>query len=88
MPTDADAFDFGDWKVVKSVPNPWGIVPHTGGGKALTPEARAFMDNLIKQQGAKDPVSRRHHYVPQAYLREWSFDNKRVWTLVVRPAIN
>ena len=48
------------------------------------------MDRLLAQQRAKDPVSRRHHYVPQAYMREWSFDGKRVWTLdtvtgVVKP---
>jgi len=39
------------------------------------------MDNLLGQQRAHDPVSRRHHYVPKSYLRQWSFDGKRVWTL-------
>ena len=33
----------------------------------------------LAQQKAQNPVSRRHHYVPQTYLREWSFDGKRVW---------
>jgi hypothetical protein len=39
------------------------------------------MDRLVSQQKFPDPVSRRHHYVPKAYLREWSFDKKRIWTL-------
>ena len=38
-------------------------------------------DRLLMQQRAEDPPSRRHHYVPQSYLRQWSFDGKRVWTL-------
>jgi hypothetical protein len=39
------------------------------------------VDRLLDQQRASDPGSRRHHYVPQSYLRQWSFDDKRVWTL-------
>jgi hypothetical protein len=39
------------------------------------------MDKLLSLHKAKDPVSRRHHYVPKAYLRQWSFDGKRVWAL-------
>ncbi len=39
------------------------------------------MDRLLAQQTAQDPASRRHHYVPQAYLREWSVEGKRVWAL-------
>ena len=42
--------------------------------------ARAYMDRLLAQQRVPDTESRRHHYVPQAYLREWSFDGRRVWT--------
>ena len=48
------------------------------------------MNNLLAQGRAHDPVSRRHHYVPKSYLRQWSFDGKRVWALdtvtgVVKP---
>jgi hypothetical protein len=48
------------------------------------------MDKLLRLQDATDPVSRRHHYVPKAYLRTWSFDGRRVWAFdtvagVVRP---
>jgi hypothetical protein len=39
------------------------------------------MDRLLAQQRVPDTESRRHHYVPQAYLRQWSFDGRRVWTL-------
>jgi hypothetical protein len=47
------------------------------------------MSRLAAQHEAKDPVSRRHHYVPQAYLRQWSFDGKRVWTLdTITRAVN
>jgi hypothetical protein len=39
------------------------------------------MDRLLVQAATGDTDSRRHHYVPLAYLRQWSFDGKRVWTL-------
>jgi hypothetical protein len=77
-----DEGDFGGgWRVTKRIPNPWGYVPHTGGGKALTPPARAYLDRLLAQQRKPDTPSRRHHYVPQAYLRQWSSDGRRVWSL-------
>lgn len=68
------------WRVTR-VRNPWGQVPHTGGGRYLSDAARAYMDRLLAQQRVSDTESRRHHYVPQTYLRHWSFDNRRVWTL-------
>jgi Protein of unknown function (DUF4238) len=67
--------------VTKVVRNPWGQVPHTGGGRYLPDAARAYMDRLLAQQRVPDTESRRHHYVPQAYLRRWSFDGRRVWAL-------
>jgi hypothetical protein len=73
--------DLGGWELVKSVRNPWGQVPLTDGGKYLHGRAREYMDRLLSQQRADDPVSRRHHYVPRSYLSEWSTDGKRVWTL-------
>ncbi|HWL44469.1 MAG TPA: DUF4238 domain-containing protein [Ilumatobacter sp.] len=71
----------GEWVLVKSVRNPWGHVPLTDGGRALSGRAREYMDRLLAQQRANDPVSRRHHYVPQSYLRQWSHDGRRVWSL-------
>ena len=79
---DPDPFGLDSgWQVIKRVRNPWGQVPLTAGGVSLPSRAREYMDRLAAQHKAKDPVSRRHHYVPQAYLRQWSFDRKRVWTL-------
>lgn len=80
---DPKSFGLGGagWQVIKRVRNPWGQVPLTGGGVSLPSRAREYMDRLAAQHKAKDPVSRRHHYVPQTYLRQWSFDGKRVWTL-------
>lgn len=70
-----------DWVLVNQVRNPWGHVPMTGGGKSLPDGARVYMDRLLGQRRAVDPTSRRHHFVPQSYLREWSTDGTRVWTL-------
>ncbi|MFF4893443.1 DUF4238 domain-containing protein [Micromonospora chersina] len=81
MPINTDADAIEGWRLVKSVPNPWGQVPITAAGKSLPGRAREYMERLLVQQTAQDPVSRRHHYVPQSYLRQWSFDGKRVWTL-------
>ena len=81
MPIGADSIDLGSWRLVNSVRNPWGQVPVTAGGKSLSGRAREYMDNLLAQGRAHDPVSRRHHYVPKSYLQQWSFDGKRVWTL-------
>lgn len=67
--------------VNQCIRNPWGHVPHTSGGRYLPDAARAYMDRLLAQQRVPDTQSRRHHYVPQAYLRQWSFDRRRVWTL-------
>lgn len=71
------------WKVVARHPNPWGRVPMTAGGQSLDGGSREYMDRLLATQGQPDPKSRRHHYVPQAYLRRWSSDEKRrrVWCL-------
>lgn len=77
----ADQFDPRDWTIVKQVNNPWGKVPLAAGGRSLSGGARKYMDQLLNQHQAKDPVSRRHHYVPRAYLSQWSPDSARIWTL-------
>ncbi|MFE7723217.1 DUF4238 domain-containing protein [Nocardia rhizosphaerihabitans] len=87
---DLELFGNRDWTVVKSVRNPWGQVPLTAGGQSLSGRSREYMDKLVSMHQAKDTVSRRHHYVPRTYLRQWSSDSKRVWALdtvtgVVKP---
>jgi hypothetical protein len=69
------------WQVVKRVRNPWGQVPMTAGGMSLPRRSREYVERLAAQSKAKDVQGRRHHYVPKAYLRRWSPDQKRVWTL-------
>jgi hypothetical protein len=66
-------------QIVDMVRNPWGWVPLTVGGKFLPGHTGEYMERLLAQQEAPDPVSRRHHYVPKSYLQQWSFDGKRVW---------
>ncbi|SFH83887.1 Protein of unknown function [Cryobacterium levicorallinum] len=51
----------------------------TAGGRSLSGRTREYMDDLLDQQRAPDSVSRRHHYVPRSYLRQWSSDSKRIW---------
>lgn len=74
------ADDLGGWQIVKSVPNPWGKIPLTAGGKSLTQPMKDYVARLAETSGQPDNSSRKHHYVPRAYLRAWSFDNKRIWT--------
>lgn len=53
----------------------------TAGGRSLSDGAGRYFDQLLAQQDGTDPVSRRHHYVPKAYLRPWSADGRRVCSL-------
>jgi len=80
MGSEADPGGCG-WRPVKHVRNPWGQVPTTSGGKALPASARAYMTRLEARRVAKDAAGRRHHYVPQTYLRQWSVYGKRIWSL-------
>lgn len=74
-------FDPTGWQIVGASRNPWGRVPMTAGGNSLDGGSRAYMDRLLDSQRQPDPKSRRHHYVPRAYLRQWSPDRRRVWNL-------
>jgi hypothetical protein len=70
-----------EWTPLGQVRNPWGQIPLTAGGQFLDGRARDYMDKLLGLQGGPDTGSRRHHYVPPPYLKQWSFDGRRVWAL-------
>ncbi|QGN58982.1 DUF4238 domain-containing protein [Nostocoides sp. HKS02] len=53
----------------------------TGGGRALSPAAEEYFDRLLTEAGRADSPSRRHHYVPRTYLRQWAYDERRIWAL-------
>ncbi len=73
----------GEWRVVKRVRNPWGRVTITDRGRFLPGAAEQYFDQLVATTRALDTPSRRHHYVPRAYLRAWAADERkrRIWTV-------
>src|SRR3954464_4682823 len=83
LPLIGDMGPSSDWTIIKSTPNPWGIVPVTAGGQSLTDRAKAYMARIEQVAALRDSVSTRHRYVPQSYLRGWSTEQrkKRIWVL-------
>ncbi|MER7982649.1 DUF4238 domain-containing protein [Streptomyces sp. NPDC095817] len=76
------------WELVGRVPNPWGRVPVTGGGQSVTPKVAEYMARIAERATRRDCSSKRHHYVPQSYMRAWSSDGKRVRVLDTRNGID
>ncbi|MEV4159301.1 DUF4238 domain-containing protein [Nonomuraea dietziae] len=60
----------------------------SAGGRSVDPRVEAYMSRVAEVATKRDCVSRRHHYVPQSYLRAWSPDRKRVRVLDTRNGID
>ncbi|MFJ4649702.1 DUF4238 domain-containing protein [Nocardia sp. NPDC088792] len=67
----------------------WGRTPTTQGGKDVVQLVREYMKRIEEKAKQRDCPSRRHHYVPQSYLRAWSDDgDRRVRVLLTRRGID
>ncbi|MFF2524207.1 DUF4238 domain-containing protein [Streptomyces liangshanensis] len=76
------------WELISTVQNPWGQVPVSGHGQSVVPKVAEYMARVEEAAKRRNCVSRRHHYVPQAYMRAWSEDGKRVRVLDIRNGID